>query len=77
MTGLRNRLVVTEQAGEHHVSSVLLAEDEILPTLEWEEEAHRAGGWRVDNFGGMLRCEKGATVRWVWVRSKTPQDDTL
>ena len=73
---LRNR-VVTEQDGEQHVSNLLLTTDEIPAQLALEETLHRAGGWEVQRFGAMLRCEKQTAVRWVWVRSRPPMEDTL
>jgi hypothetical protein len=72
----RNRLV-TEQDGSTHVSSVLLTDDEIGEALDWEVQLHQATGWQVDRFGVMLRCVKGHTVRWLWVRSKSPMEDEL
>jgi hypothetical protein len=76
MTTLRNRLV-TEQDGREHVSSVLLAPDEIPYMLETEEHMHTITGWNVTRHGAMLRCQRGPTIRWIWVRSRKPQDDTL
>ncbi len=76
MSQLRNRLV-TDQDGTQHVSSVLLTADEIPRMLEAEIQMHRATGWHVTRYGGCLRMQRGDTVRWVWVRSKPPLEDTL
>ena len=76
MTELRNRLV-TEQDGTQHVSGLLIAEDEIGEALDWEVQLHEATGWAVERYGAMIRCTKGQTVRWVWVRSKPPMEDML
>lgn len=76
MTGIRNRLV-TEQDGKQHVSSVLLRPDEIPWMLDTEETMHTLSGWNVHRHGAMLRCVKGETVRWVWVRSRPVMEDTL
>lgn len=76
MTTLRNRLV-TEQNGRQHVSTVLITADEIPHMLQAETLMHQATGWHVDDYGAMLRFTKGETVRWVWVRSRPPLEDTL
>ncbi len=76
MTMLRNRLVI-EQDGEEHVSGELLAPDEIADRLDLEAMIHRAGGWRIERKGSMLRCQKQTTVRWIWVRSREPMRDWL
>ena len=76
MTELRNRLV-TEQDGTQHVSGLVLTSDEIPEALDWEAQLHQATGWTVERYGVMLRCSKGDIVRWVWVRSKPPLEDTL
>lgn len=76
MTGLRNRLV-TEQDGQQHVSGLVLADWEIPEALEWETQLHNAGGWTVERYGTMLRFTKNGAIRWLWVRSKPPMEDTL
>lgn len=73
---LRNRLV-TEQNGRQHVSGTLLADTEILEALDLETDIHRLGGWDVRQYGAMRRFHKNGTVRWVWVRSRPPLEDTL
>lgn len=73
---LRNRLVV-EQDGSQHVGSYLLATDEIPARLTLEAQIHAATGWHVERYGAMLRFTKGDAVRWVWVRSKPPLEDTV
>jgi len=76
MTLLRNRMV-TEQDGQQHVSHRLLADDEIMDALNVEVGLHMFAGWHVDRFGGMVRFTKGDAIRWVWIRSKPPLEDTL
>jgi hypothetical protein len=73
---LRNRLV-TEQDGQTHVSSLLIAAEDIPEALDWEAQLHEATGWNVTRYGACLRARKGETVRWVWVRSKPPLEDTV
>lgn len=73
---IRNRLV-TEQDGNVSVSGMLLADSEIPEALEWEEQLHAAGGWDCKRYGAMRRFQKGNIVRWVWVRSCPPMEDTL
>lgn len=73
---LRNRLV-TEQDGRTHVSGTLIPHDEIAETLDLETDLHRLGGWDVREYGQMRRFQKGTTIRWVWVRSRPPMEDTL
>jgi len=75
-SALRNRLVI-HQDGVSTVSGTLLKPSEIWPALDIEETMHRATGWKVKRYGGCLRCQKGKTVRWVWVRSRTPLKDVL
>lgn len=76
MTTLRNRMV-TEQDGRQHVSPSLLTLDEAADMLDLETQLHKATGWTVSRYGPCLRCEKGPVIRWVWVRSKPPLEDTL
>lgn len=76
MTALRNRLV-TEQDGAQHVSSVVLSLDEAAEFLDAEADMHKAAGWQVDHYGGMIRCSRGTLVRWLWIRSRSPLEDTL
>jgi len=76
MTQLRNR-IVTDQDGTQHVSPVLLTLDEAAEMLDLEERMHRASGWDVTRYGATIRCRKSDTVRWVWVRSRTPLEDVL
>lgn len=76
MTALRNRLV-TEQNGRQHVSSILITTEEIPSMLACEIIMHEANGWTTRRYGQMIRFEKGNTVRWVWVRSRTREEDTL
>jgi len=64
---MRYRLV-TEQNGEQHVGSTILAADEIWDHLDTEETIHVARGWNVTRHGAMLRAQKGDTVRWIWCR---------
>ncbi len=73
---LRNRLVV-EQDGHQTVSTMLLATEEIPEMLNLEARMHTATGWHVERHGSMLRFTKGDAIRWVWVRSKPPLEDTL
>lgn len=76
MIPARYRLV-TEQDGHTHVSGTVLAASEIHEMLDWESQLHRAAGWTVQNYGAMLRLSKDDTIRWVWVRSRPPLEDTL
>jgi hypothetical protein len=76
MTGLRNRLVI-DTMGEQNVSSLLLTDDEIQDALDVEIQLHKASGWSVSDYGQSIRFEKDGLIRWVWVRSRTPHDDTL
>lgn len=76
MIGLRNRLV-TEQNGRQHVSSVLIADEEIMDMLDWECRVHEATGWDVQRYGQMIRARRGSIVRWIWVRTRLPLEDTL
>jgi hypothetical protein len=76
VTALRNRLV-TEQDGIETVSGTLLSDSEILPMINIEQALHVAGGWTVSRYGHTLRMQKGDTVRWTWVRSRPPLEDTL
>jgi len=76
MTELRNR-IVTDQDGQQHVSSVLLTLEEAADMLDLETRMHEATGWTVTRYGTTMRCQKGQTVRWVWIRSKPPLEDTL
>ena len=73
---LRHRLV-TDQDGQQHVSSVMFTLDEAADMLNLEENMHRETGWDVTRYGPTMRCKKGAVVRWIWVRSKPPLEDTL
>ena len=73
---MRNRLV-TDQDGRETVSSVLLSESEIADMLDLEETMHRCTGWDVTRYGSSMRCAKGEIVRWVWVRSRPVEEDTL
>jgi hypothetical protein len=68
--------MVTEQDGVQTVSGVLLTEDEIDGMLNIEERLHEATGWDVVRYGTMMRMSRGTAVRWVWVRSREPLDDT-
>ena len=77
MSTLRNRLVIHQVGADEHVSSVLLKPSEVVPMIDTEEAMHKAAGWRVTRYGHVLRCQHNATVRWVWVRSRTPQEDKL
>jgi hypothetical protein len=73
-----NRLrLVKEQDGTQHVSGLVLANDEVPEALQWETDLHMAGGWTVERYGAMIRFTKGDAVRWVWVRSRPPLEDTL
>jgi hypothetical protein len=72
---MRNHLVI--ETTERHVSSVLLADEEIADAIGVEEWGHTAAGWDVQRFGDTIRAEKGNVTRWVWVRSKQREDDTL
>lgn len=76
MTALRNRLV-TEQAGHETVSSKILALDEVGPELELEIQLHEQTGWQVRRYGTTVRFQKGDVIRWIWVRSRQPLEDTL
>ena len=73
---LRNRLV-TEQDGRQHVSGLLLTDWEIPQAIDLEIQLHKASGWDVHRFGATVRFQKDDTIRWVWVRSRTPLEDTL
>jgi hypothetical protein len=74
MTELRNRLVV-DTMGEQHVSSLLLAVEDIPEALDIERRLHEATGWTVSDYGQSIRFEKGDLIRWVWVRSRPPLED--
>ena len=76
MTPLRNRLVV-EQDGQTTVSGTILRDDEIDGMLNIETALHTAVGWTVSRYGVCLRMQKGEQLRWVWVRSRPPLEDTL
>jgi hypothetical protein len=76
VTALRNRLV-TEQDGRQHVGGLVLTTDEIGQALDMEIMLHRARGWDVRRYGATLRLEKDGCVRWIWVRSREPMEDTL
>lgn len=65
----RWRLVI-EQDGTEHVSEQAWRSDEIVDMLDLEALMHEGTGWQVQRHGGgMIRAEKGATVRWIWVRA--------
>ena len=74
MTELRNRIVV-DTMGEQHVSSLLLAAEDIPEALELERRLHEQTGWHVSDYGQSIRFQKGDLIRWVWVRSRTPLED--
>ncbi len=76
MTALRNRLVV-DTMGQENVSGLLLAEEDIPEALEYQRHIHEATGWAVSSYGQSLRFEKDGLIRWVWVRSRPPLEDTL
>lgn len=76
MNQLRHRMV-TDQDGKQYVSSVLLTLEEAADMLDLEVRMLEATGWNVVRYGPTLRCQKGDVVRWVWVRSKPPLEDTL
>lgn len=76
MTALRNRLV-TEQDGRTHVGGMILTTWEIPQALDMEVMLHEARGWDVRRYGATLRLEKDGCVRWIWVRSRPPLEDTL
>ncbi len=73
---LRHR-IVTDQDGQQIVHSVVLSLDEAASMLDLDERMHRETGWDVTRYGACIRCRKGHTVRWVWIRSKDPMEDTL
>lgn len=77
MSQLRNRLVIHQTDQPDHISPMLLKPREIPEALDTEEMLHRASGWNVRRYGAVIRCQKGRTVRWIWVRSRTPMKDTL
>ena len=77
MSTLRNRLVIHQGDEPDFVSGTLLKPSEIVPMIDAEELLHRAAGWRVTRYGHTLRCQRGPVIRWVWVRSRTPQEDKL
>lgn len=61
--------LVTEQDGTEHVSHARYTEDDANMMLALEAQLHRGTGWTVDTYeNGMLRCAKGQTVRWLWIR---------
>ena len=76
MTSLRNRLV-TETDGEEHVGARILTLDEIPEQIDMEIMLHMARGWQVRRYGTTVRFQKGDTIRWIWVRSREPLEDTL
>jgi hypothetical protein len=76
VSGLRHRLV-TEQDGTENVGGLVLAQDEIGEAIEIEVRMHQLSGWTVRRYGHTVRLQKGDTVRWIWVRSREPMEDTL
>lgn len=72
----RHRLV-TETNGRQHVSSVVLAPDELEDTLDSEMFMHAAAGWQVTRYKDMVQCRRGEATRWIWIRTRQPEDDTL
>lgn len=84
----RYRLVRETLRGDEryvNVSGTILAPDEIWETLEWEAELHSLTGWEVSRDGGgkivwpggLVRAEKPGCVRWLYVRTCNPMEDTL
>lgn len=73
---LRHRLVV-DTMGQENVSGLILTDEhEIAEALELELRLHRETGWDTTQYGATLRFQKGDKIRWVWVRSRTPEEDT-
>ena len=73
--------IVTEQNGSEHVSSIVLARDEIIEHIAIEADMHEATGWDVSRFalnGLMLgfTATRGGCTRYVFGRSFTPHTDT-
>ena len=77
MSTLRNRLVIHQGDEPDFVSGTLLKPSEIPGVLDAEEMLHRGSGWNVTRYGAVIRAQKGKTVRWIWVRSRTPMKDVL
>jgi len=74
-TELRRFRLVDTQNGNRHVSSVVLAEEEVEPHLDAEATMHRLAGWRVTRGEGIVVCRKGRKRRSIHVESFTPFDD--
>lgn len=73
----RYRLTSQRIGGTPHVSSVLLAEDEVEEQLEAEALLHRMSGWVVTEGDRTLVCRRGTLVRVIGVRESDPMHDTL
>lgn len=74
VTGDRYRLVYTGK-GETHVSSVVLAREEVSESLDVEARLHQIFGWTVTRGKNIVICRRGQNERIITVRHSTPLDD--
>lgn len=75
MPGKRYRLVYKSER-EHHVSSVVLSQDEITDHLDAEAHLHELTGWSVTRGDLLIVCRRGDSLRVIEAKSFDPFDDT-
>ena len=74
----RYRLVSqSNRSPDPHVSSVLMAEDEVEEHLDAEAYLHELGGWTVTRGMGTVICRRGPITRVISVRKSSPMDDSV